>query len=192
MTGLVHVAVVLAGASGQHGSHERRMVVAIGAGEFDHQLVFRVDMAAAAEVATQQGAGPGADDELVARIVAAALEHGALHGGQDVALEGAGHGQPVGFIKGGIAEFGGAPHIVHLGRALNDAQTADQLRSIIESAETIQGRFDHAPASSGQAISLELDTELATLTTVLIEDRLEVFGRGRTVTIDPDPDVLKG
>ena len=47
------------------------MVVAIDAGELDGQLVLRIELAPPGLVAAEQGVGPGAEDELIGRIVAA-------------------------------------------------------------------------------------------------------------------------
>ena len=74
----------------RHGAHDRRVVVAVGAGEFERDLVARRERAPPGLVAAEQRVGARADDELVARIVAAAAEDRGVLGGEDVALVGAG------------------------------------------------------------------------------------------------------
>ena len=66
------------------------MISTIGAGELERELVVLVEVASASDVADHECAVPGPDNEFVARIVAAALEDGALHRGKDVSFEGAG------------------------------------------------------------------------------------------------------
>ena len=75
------------------------MVVAIDAGELERELVLGSSSPAAGEIAAEQRVGARADDELVGRIVAAAAEDRALHGGKDVALVGAGRGQAMGLVE---------------------------------------------------------------------------------------------
>ena len=82
------------------------MIVAVDAGELECELVLRVELAAAGGISHQQGLRAGADDELVAGIVAAAFEHGALHRRENLALIGAGLGEAVRLVQGGGALVG--------------------------------------------------------------------------------------
>ena len=96
--------------------------MAIGAGELQGNLIFRVQGPAAGKVAAQQRIRAGADNHLVAGIVAAAAKHGALHGRQHFSFASTGDTVFIGFGQGGIAQFGGPAHIGELGRALHQTQ----------------------------------------------------------------------
>jgi hypothetical protein len=93
----------------------------IGAAELQRQLVAGVERAAAGEIAAEQRVLAGADDVFVGRVVAAAAEDGALHGGDDVALEGAGAGEAMGLVEGEVGEFCRLADVGEFGRALDDA-----------------------------------------------------------------------
>ena len=68
-----------AGLADQERAHQAGMVLPPDAGELQRQLVVRVEPAAAGLVAAEQGRRARADDERVARIVAAALEDRVVH-----------------------------------------------------------------------------------------------------------------
>src|SRR4051812_40623520 len=74
----------------QYGAHQRNVVVMPDAGEFERDLVTFGKVPPARFVAAEQGIRSRTDDELVAGIVAAALEDSALHGGKDVGFVGPG------------------------------------------------------------------------------------------------------
>ena len=92
-------------------AHEAGMIAPVDAGEFQGELVLRIQMPPAGEIAAQQRLRPGADDEFVAGIVTAAAEHRALHRGQDIAFEGAGSGVHDRFAPCRIGQFRGAADI---------------------------------------------------------------------------------
>src|SRR6185437_7650696 len=79
--------------------------------------------------------------------------------GEDVALEGAGAGETVRLVERGIGELGGPPDIGELGRALDDAQPADELRGIGERAEAVEGGGEALAVARGEAIGLPFDAE---------------------------------
>ena len=54
------------------------------------ELIGSIKLSAARFVTAQQGVRPGANDELIAWIIAAAGEHGPLYGHQNVSFIGAG------------------------------------------------------------------------------------------------------
>ena len=83
-------------------------------------------MAAAGVIAAEEPTGAGAKDELVARIIPAALEDGALHGGKDVAFIGAGFRERDGLIQRVVGQGGGTAVHLDLGRGLDAAQGPDQ------------------------------------------------------------------
>ena len=87
--GGVHRHVLGMGVPCEQGAHHRGVVAPVRTRELQGELVLRVQVPAPAEVPAQQSARTRSDDELVAGVVAAAAEHRALHGGEDVALEGA-------------------------------------------------------------------------------------------------------
>ncbi len=66
--------------------------MAVDPGKLQGELVAGRQFAPAGLVAAEQGIGPGADNEFIGRIVAAAGEDGGLLGGEDGALVGPGPG----------------------------------------------------------------------------------------------------
>ncbi len=92
--GAVEFAVAVCRLANHDRAHHGGMIVGVGAGPFERQLVVCIELAAAGLVAAKQRVRAGADDEFVGGVVAAAGKDRALHGGQDVGLVGAGLGQP--------------------------------------------------------------------------------------------------
>ena len=189
VAGAPHVALAVARAADAEGPHQAGVVAAVGAGELQRELVLGRELAAPGEVAAQQRVAARGDDELVAGIVAAAAENRALHGGENVAFVDARPGQLAGRAPGGLGETGGAPDIGELGRALHQAQPADQLGGVDQRAEAVERLVDHAQGTAGQPVGLELDAEPLAAAAMLVEDRLEPGGRGRAGLVDPDADV---
>ncbi len=125
-------------------------------------------MAPPGEVAAQERIAARADDELVAGVVAAATENGALHRRQDVALVGTRRGQLDGPVEGVIRELSGPPHVLELRLALDGAQPAHQVGRVLEITESVQRRLHAPPVEGGQAIGIELDAEPPPGTAVLL------------------------
>ena len=107
----------------------------IGAGPFEGQLVVDIQLAAPGLVAAEQGLGAGADDEFVGGIIAAAGKDRALHGGEDIGFVGAGVDQSERCVQRIVGEACGAFDIGDLGRALDQAQAADEVGRIDDLAE---------------------------------------------------------
>ena len=116
------VPLVAGGLAHRQGAHHGGVIVAVGAGPLQRQLVDRVHAAHAGGGAEQEGAGPGADDHLVRREVPAALEDGALQGRQNVTLEDAGPRRLHGPVEAEVREPRGLPHVRDLRRGLDSPQ----------------------------------------------------------------------
>ena len=166
------------------------MVVAIDAGEFEGQLVLGRELPPAGEIAAEQGVGPGADDELVGRIVAAAADDRALHGGQDLGFVDAGRGETMGLVERQVGELGGAPDIGDLGRAFHQAQAAHQVRGVGEIAESVERGFQALAVARRQAIGLVFDAQAFAAAALLLENLPQCQRRIGVGQIDPDADVL--
>ena len=113
---LMHLPLPWASVADDNGPHPGGMVMAVGAGPFEGDLVPRREIFTAGEIAAQKRVRAGADDELIARIVAAATKNRALHGGQNVALEGSGSDRLMRRLQGVVGQFGRPAHIGKLGR----------------------------------------------------------------------------
>ena len=129
----------------QQRAHQAGVVLAVDAGELERQLVAGVEAAAPRLVATEQGVAPGADDERVAGVVAAALEDRGVHRGEDRALVGALTGLRDRRIERGIGQFRGAANTGELGCGLDQAQAGDQVRGVDRRGEAVERRVQ-APA----------------------------------------------
>ena len=70
----VHGLVLVGHGAHHEGAHERRVVAAVGTGEFDGELVPLREPAPPGLVPAEQRVGPGAEDERVSGILAAAAE----------------------------------------------------------------------------------------------------------------------
>ena len=92
------------------------MIAAVGTGEFDGELVPLREPAPPRLVPAEQRVGPGAEDERVAGILAAAAEDRPLHRGEDIALERARRAQPLGLRQGIVGEFGRAANVTQAHR----------------------------------------------------------------------------
>ena len=167
------------------------MVVAIDAGEFQGQLILLREAPPAAEIAAEQGIGARADDELIGRIVAAAADDGALHGGQDLALLGAGPGQAMGLVERAIGKVGGLADIDDLGRALHQPQPADEVGGVDQACRNPRApHSSRLPLRAGQPIGLVFDAELLARGNAWRQDGAQLEGRIGVGPVDPDADVL--
>src|SRR3712207_9576690 len=81
-------AVVARGLAHAQGAHQGGVVVAVGAGPLQRELIHRVHAAHPRRVTEQEGAGTRADDHLVGGEVPAPREDSTLHGREDIPLEG--------------------------------------------------------------------------------------------------------
>ena len=187
---LVHLDLARRRPADAEGAHHAGVVVAVDAGPFQGQLIVRVQVPAPAVVAAQERARPGADDEGVAGIVAPALEHRALHGGQDVALEDAGPGQAPGLVERLVRERRGAACVDDLGLAFHQPQAADQLGGVGERAEALERRLQALAVARGQPVGLVLHAQALALAAVRREQDAQRLRRAGLRPVDPDPDVL--
>ena len=101
------------------GAHQRHVIEPVDAGEFERDLVVRVELSPPALDAAEEGVLARADDEGIAGIVAAAGKDRALHRGEDFAFVGAGADQLQRGVERVVGERGGAADIGELGRALH-------------------------------------------------------------------------
>ena len=88
-------------------------------------MVVLGQLAAARLVAAEQGVWAGANDEFVGWIVAAAGKDRTLHRGKDLALVTALLDQGKGRVESFVGEGGRLLGLLDLGRALEQAQAAD-------------------------------------------------------------------
>ena len=167
------------------------MVVAEDPGELDGELVVVAKRTAARLVAPDHGVGAGADDELVAGIVAVAAQHRGLHGGEDLAAEGTRSGAADGLGQRVVGEAAGAAHVVDLPRALHRAQPIDQVGRVGEGTEPVEGGRQPPAVPGREPVRLPLDAEPGAAAAVLFQDRPQVGPRRVGVgQVHPDSDVL--
>src|SRR5262249_38194732 len=155
-------------------AHQAGVVVAISAGELERELVAGVERTAAGEIAAEQRVLSRADDVLVGGVVPAAPEHGALHGRDDVALEGAGTGEPVRLVEREVGELGSLPNMGDLGGTLHDAEAAHEVRRIFEPADAIERRVEPHAVARREAVSLVLDAKFLAGAAERAEDLAEL------------------
>ncbi len=132
--------------------------MAADAGELERELVVGVELAPPALVAAQQRVGAGADDELVAGIIAAGGEDGVMHGGQDLALVGAGAG---GVERGAVGQIGQPRRLAHagkLGRRFAHPQARDEIGDV-DQLPTGQRRLKPAAVVMREPLRVVLDPE---------------------------------
>ena len=188
--GFRHGALMRGRAADDEGAHQAGVVLAIDAGEFQGELVLRIQHAPAGFVAAEQRIRPGADDEGIAGIIAAALEDSALHRGQDVALVRAGMGGCDGGLERVVGEFGGAPDISELGVRLHQAKLRDEVGGVRGRGEAVQRRIHLLALRGGEPVALIFDAEALAFEPAPSEQILQIIGGGRVVPIDPDANVL--
>ena len=102
-------------------------------------------------VAAKQSAGAGTEDELVARVITAAPEDGALHGGEDVALEGAGAGELDSLVQSIVRQRGGTAVHVDLGGGFDATKGTDQIGGVDQAGNRCMKR---AASAVGEADSI--------------------------------------
>ncbi len=168
--GVEHGHVIGMRRAGQQRAHEACVVMAVDTRMLEGQLVAGLEMAAPRVVPAQQRVLPGADDELVAGIVATAAEDGRMHGGQDVALEGAFPGEIDGRLQGVVGERRRLAHVLELGLAFDQPLATDQVGCVLERAEPVQTGLEPPPVVRRQAVGIELDAEPGVAATLLGED----------------------
>ena len=177
--GPVHGRMLARDRAHHEGAHERRVVAAIGAGELDGELVPLGEPAAPGLVPAQQGVGAGAEDERVAGILAAAAEDRALHGREDVALEGARRAEALGLRQRVVGERGGTAHVGQLVVALHDTERGDEVGCVLQRAEVAERRLDLAPVGCREPLRVALDADALSGAAVLGHHVAESAGRDR-------------
>ena len=141
------------------GAHERRVIMVPGAGEFERELVLRVELAPPRFVAAEQRILAGTDDELVRRIVAACAKDRVVHGGEDVAFLGP---APQMRDRGRVRRVRKArPRAAH-GRfrpAISPLAAPDDARSILERGEAVELRLEPPAVAVREALRLVFDAD---------------------------------
>ena len=144
-------------------------------------------MAAPAEIPAHQRAGAGAEDELVAGVIAAAPEDRPLHGGQDIAFEGTGAGFGQSRIHGVIRQGRGAAVHLDLGGGLDAAQGADQLGSLDQAG---QRGAQYLAVVIGKARRVAFEAQALAGEAKFAEQRHKVIARIGAFILGPDVDVI--
>ena len=182
----------LAGArlADQERAHQAGVVLPVDAGELEGQLVARVEPATPRLVAAEQGVAPGADDERIAGVVAAAPEDRAVHGGEDRALVGACPGLRDRRVERGVGQLRGAAYVGELGRGLHQAQAGDQVRGVGCLGEAVERRVQAPAVRRREAVGLVLDAEAFAREALPGEQIAQLRGRIAALAVDPDADVL--
>ena len=155
-----------------------RMVVVEDAGPFQRQLVVLVELAPAGLVAAEQRVGARADDEFVGRVVAAAGKDRALHGGQDGAFVAALLDQRQRRIERVVGKVGGPFGLGDFGRALEQAQPADDAGSVGDLAEGLQLLVEPAAVEGGQAMGVVFDADARAEQVEIVEQVAQVDAPG--------------
>src|SRR5262249_9274229 len=135
------------------------MVMAIGGGELQGELVVGIEVAAAGLVAAEECVGAGGDDVRAGRRVAAPAVDGAVHRCEDVALGGAGFREAARLVERGVGKLRCAAYVSELRRALDHAQAAYEFRGVGEHAEALERSREPQAVPSGETIGLPLDAE---------------------------------
>ena len=141
-------------------SHDRRMIVAADASEFERQLVVGVELAPPALVAAEQRVGARADDELVAGIIAAGGENGVMHRGENLALVGASRRGVERRLVGEIGEARGLAHAGQFQGRFAQAQPGDEAGDVGQFMTNERG-FEPAAVEMGEALRVVFDAEPA-------------------------------
>ena len=123
----VHAFLRVIGFTDDEGPHHGGVIPSVGTGPFQCHLIRHLERTAVRLVAAQQGGRARADDEFVAGVIATALEHGALHGRENIALEGSGAGGLECRVEGIIGERGGTAVELDLCWTLVAPQQAHQV-----------------------------------------------------------------
>jgi hypothetical protein len=95
--------------------HQGGMIVAVDAGEFESELIASGELSPPGLVAAEERILARADDEFVARVIAAAGKDRRLLGGKDAAFIGSGAGLVDRCLERQIGELSGLAHIGLLG-----------------------------------------------------------------------------
>ena len=144
----VHAALGGGGLADDQSLHHGCVIARIGARPFKCQLILRIKMAATGGVAAKQGALGGANDKLIARIIAASTKYRALHIGQNISLKGAGAGAGQCRVQG-IIRKGRCPAVhVQFRRGLILSQIRDNPIAALQAL--VKSGNDGLPIGEGQ------------------------------------------
>jgi hypothetical protein len=172
-----------------HGAHDRGVVVPIGAREFERDLIPRVEHPPPGLVAAEQGIAAGADDELVAGIIAARTEDRRMLGGQDLALVHARRDERERGIVCRVRERAGLAHVGQLFLGFHGAQARHDEGRIGERREAFESRFQLLAVRGHESIRLVFDADAFALEPDFIRETLQIRGRVRIRGILPDANV---
>ena len=164
--------------------------MAIGAGEFQGQLIIRAEMPPAGEIPAHQRARPRSDDVFISRIVAAAAKHRRLHVGKNIALKRTRLGARFGRIQRCIGQFCRAANIDDLGRRLDQSQAGNQPGCVFKIGKPVHGRAQLVAVGRGQPIGIPLNPNLAPSLPQAAQHFAQFYRRHRRRPIDPNPDVI--
>ena len=147
------------GVADNHGAHDGRVVPPEGARELEGDLVAGVKGAPAGLVAAEQRVAAGADDELVARIVAPGPEDGGVLGGEDVALVGSGADQRDRRAIRGVGELASPADVGDLLLGFSGPQARDEAGGVEEVGGALEGGVQLLPVRGDEPVALVLDAE---------------------------------
>ena len=134
-----------------------------------------------------------ADDELVARIIAVAPEDRSVHGGQDVALKGAGARLLQRRVPGKVAQLGRPTDMGDLGRRLPQPQQPHQLRGVDQRADhAVERRRHRGAVPVRQPLRRRLPPDPPARKPELAHQGCKITRRLGLRLILPDPDVTDG
>ena len=164
--------------------------MAPGAGEFERELILRIEPAAPRFVAAQKRVLSRADDELICRIVAACPKDRVMHGGEDLAfIDPAPQMRDRGRVRR-IRKLGRTAHIGDLGRRLHGSQRRHDGRGILERGEAVEFRFEPLAVSVREALRLVFGADALARKAKLLRERLQLGGRRGILRVFPDADIL--
>ena len=184
VAGTVHGPVLRRRLADQQGPHHRSVVAPLDATPLQCQLVDRIQVAAARGVAHHERTRARADDHLVAGVVTATTQHGALHVGQDPGLGDARPGQADGHLPGVVGQLGCPTRVGHFLGALHPAEFLDQRRGVGPRQETVQLGLQQAPVGGPQAVGVQLDAHAGTGQAQVVEHVPQVQCRVHAVDVD--------
>ena len=176
-------------ADGDH-VHETGVIVAVGGRELERHLVAAADAPVTGVVADQQGLAAASHRPPAGRGVAVAGQDRLHHLPVDRARRRARHREPVGHRQRRVRELTGAPHVLELGRALDEAQQPDEVARILGAAEAVEGGVDHLASLRGQPVGVVLHAEPLAAAPVVVQHVPQIVARGRPLPVAPDPYVL--
>ena len=128
--GLVQLQMAVGRCTDRNRAHTGYMVMAVGSGKLQGELIRIRQLAPAGFVAAQQRVIAGSDDEFITRIIAVANEDLFMHGGQDSPLVHTGCGKIEGGLEGRVIELGGLSDTRDFRGAFDQAQSVYKVRSV--------------------------------------------------------------